>query len=233
MKILIFYIIFFHIIVNINCQQYVPKERSLHTATLVGTKIYFLGGAENPESTKFLNDFFYLDVSKSFDKEKALPFIDLTNKASEIPPHYGAATTVFGALKDSIFFFGGDIGKSNDQSRLTYLFNATQEKWEMVTVSQSIVSRKMVMDAITDNNDKIYIFGGGIVGVDSINSYYSNEMMNFGIIDKTWTITKTELVGRDGHTATFLPDTGEIIYIGGMTHNGQSYVLIDINNVCI
>src|SRR3954452_20636051 len=95
-KILIFLIYFFRIIFNINCQQYVPTGRYLHTATLVGTKIYFLGGVISIEP-QFTNEFFYLDISKSFDKTKgALPFVNLSDKASEIPKHYAAATTVFG-----------------------------------------------------------------------------------------------------------------------------------------
>jgi hypothetical protein len=50
----------------------------MHTATLVGTKIYFLGGSTSDGSGDLLNDFFYLDISKSFDKtEQELPFVDL------------------------------------------------------------------------------------------------------------------------------------------------------------
>src|SRR5581483_632884 len=114
MKILFFFIYFFQIIVKINCQQYVPVGRCFHTATLIGTKIYFLGGAISInaiyESLNYTNDFFYLDISNSFNKTNGLPFVNWTNKSSEIPPHYAAATSVFGELKDSIFFFGGDMG---------------------------------------------------------------------------------------------------------------------------
>src|SRR3954464_250334 len=152
MKTLILYIIFFHIlvnIVNINCQQYVPMARSMHTATLVETKIYFLGGSKSDKSGEYLNDFFYLDISKSFDKTKeALPFVDLSDKASGIPPHYGAATSVFG--KDSIFIFGGDMGKFNDQLSvgLTYSFNTTQLQLRTATVSQgTIPPRKRSVEA--------------------------------------------------------------------------------------
>ena len=87
-KILIILFYFFRIIININCQQYVPTGRYFATATLVGTKIYFLGGGAI--TGQYSNDFFYLDISKSFDKTKALPFVNLSDKASEIPPHYGA-----------------------------------------------------------------------------------------------------------------------------------------------
>ena len=89
------------------------------------------------------------------------------------------------------------------------------------------------MGAITDNDDKIYIFGGGFVGADFPKSYYSNGMDIFDTINKIW-INGGEngLIGRDGHTATYLPDTGEIVYIGGITNNGNNLELIDMTNVC-
>src|SRR5436305_12675915 len=121
MKILIFHMIFFHTVVNINCQKYVPMERSMHTETLIGEKIYFLGGSKSNEDGVLLNDFFYLDISKSFNKKEALSFVDLSDKALIIPPHFGAATSVFGALKDSIFLFGGAVNQFNDI--LAYSFN--------------------------------------------------------------------------------------------------------------
>src|SRR5581483_554128 len=161
MKILIFFIYFFQIIVKRNCQQYVPIGRCFHTATLIGTKIYFLGGATSINSvilqtTNYTNDFFYLDISNSFNKTNALPFVNLTNTSSEIPPHFAAATSVFGEPRDSIFFFGGDMGMYNDYpSKLTISFNTTtQLGWDTVTVSQGsyVPKRRVLMDAITDND---------------------------------------------------------------------------------
>ena len=58
------------------------------------------------------------------------------------------------------------------------------------------------------------------------------------IINKIWTIGTNGKITirplpRDGHIATFLPDTGEIIYVGGINFNGQSNELIDITNLHI
>jgi hypothetical protein len=55
-NLIIYCIIFFQIILKINCQQNdFPMERSFHTAILIDKKIFFFGGKSNDIST---NDFF-------------------------------------------------------------------------------------------------------------------------------------------------------------------------------
>src|SRR2546423_15627466 len=131
-------------------------------------------------------------------------------------------TAVFGELKDSIFFFGGDMRELNNQYTLMYSFNVTESKWKIVTVPQGYIpTRRIHTRAVTDNNDKIYIFGGF-----DTSGFLFNEMIIFDIINKIWNFGVNGAV-RAGHTATFLPDTGEIIYIGG-----YNYALLDITNIC-
>ncbi|GBC06262.1 hypothetical protein RclHR1_06710012 [Rhizophagus clarus] len=200
-------------------------ERSFHTATLINNKIFFIGGKSNNVLT---NDFFYLDTSKKFDKSKStLPLVNLNDKSLNLPKHYGATTSSFGELKDSIFFFGGDIGNSNDPSKLVFSFNTTQLEWKNITISQSmILNRRRYLSATIDNNNKIYLFGGEFV--DPINSIdNSNETNIFNPLLNNWTIGKIGPVGRKGHTATFLPKTNEIIYIGGYGEDS----FIDITNL--
>ena len=237
------YIIFIHLIFNVSCQQYyVPKGRSLHTATLIGTKIYFLGGSFNKgnyiTTTQSLNDFFYLDISKPFDKTKeALPFVDLSEKALEIPPHLGASTFVIGESKDTIFLYGGNVEDLNKNIfSLTYSFNTTQLlNWKPVIVSQGLVPpRKQLTGSVIDENGKIHIFAGGILGNEFPKYYFSNGMDVFDTNNQIWTkITNSQigLNGRDGHTAIFLPDTGEIVYIGGHSYNGKEITSINMTNV--
>lgn len=231
---IILYMIFFEITI-VSSQQYVPMGRRYHTATLVGTKIYFLGG--NLQNYEFTNEFFYLEISKSFDKTKgSLPFVDLSNKFSGIPALSGAVASIGGKLRDSIFLFGGSIGAFDDPFKLLYSFNTTQQEWNAVTTVSNGTTplRRRSMSAITDNNGKMYIFGGGM---DILNSkgvmatLYSNNMDIFDTINNIWSNGSVENVphSRDGHTGTFLSDTGEIIYIGG---HGRHYGLIDMNNVC-
>jgi N-acetylneuraminic acid mutarotase len=226
-KLIIFFTIIFQIIVNIKCQ--IPMGRAQHTATLIKTKIYFLGGLGG--NGKSLNDFFFLDLSKSFETGKAvLPFTDLSVKASAIPPHHAAAASLYS--DDSIFLFGGNVDPSfNNPSFVEFSFNSTQLEWNAVTVSQGdIPARESTMNAVTDNNNKVYVFGGGFNqpvpnSVPAKTAYvYSTKLNIFDTVNKIWTISESGLPGRDGHTATFLPDTNDIIYIGG-------YRIEDITNV--
>jgi hypothetical protein len=227
-KYFILYITFFQIIVNINCQQYVPKGRYFHTATLVGMRIYYLGGRNiNNLST---NDFFYLDISKSFNKtENSLPFVNVILNGTT-PRHYGGATTVFD--KNSIFLFGGDRGTLQNTEDLIYRLDTTQPPliWKKTNVSENDAERRRFLNAVADKNNRIYLFGGGGGGKFGNNVYMHYNAMNiFDTTTNIWTkgTINNTIIKREGHTATFLPETGEIVYIGGCGDNE----LIDMTNV--
>ncbi|CAB4483523.1 hypothetical protein RhiirA1_474210 [Rhizophagus irregularis] len=109
---IIFYLISFQINV-INCQQYVPKKRAFNTVTLVGKKIFFLGGFTESPKSSFINDFFTLDVSNSFNQSEEFPFEDLSKLSTNvlIPGHNRATTSV---ANDTFFLFGGHMGNYSD-----------------------------------------------------------------------------------------------------------------------
>jgi N-acetylneuraminic acid mutarotase len=218
-NLIIYYTIFFQIILKIKCQQNdIPMERSYHTAIVIDKKIYFFGGkAVVNKAVVTTNDFFYLDTSKKINKAKGkLPFINLNNKSLDIPKHYGATTTSFGELKDSIFFFGGDMGNFNNPFELVFSFNTKLLEWKNITISQGMMpERRIHLCATTDNNNKIYLFGGEFIEPKTID----NEINIFDATLNNWTIGKNGPLGRKGYTATFLPKTKEIIYIGGYGEN--------------
>ncbi|CAB5326402.1 unnamed protein product [Rhizophagus irregularis] len=130
---IIFYLISFQINV-INCQQYVPMKRAFHTATLVEKKIYFLGGFT--ELSIYTNDFFTLDVSKSFNQSEGCPFEDLNHlSASVVPEHNRATTSVGGLSNDTFFLFGGDMGsQSKYASEILQSFNTSKLGMPKVSV---------------------------------------------------------------------------------------------------
>ncbi|CAG8478359.1 9084_t:CDS:2 [Ambispora leptoticha] len=91
---------------------FIPDSRYAHTATLVGTKLYFLGGITSPDGN-FTNsslpqaEFFTLDLSKSFDttQNEQMPWENLTNPS--VPAIAWGAAAVGGADNATIYLFGG------------------------------------------------------------------------------------------------------------------------------
>ncbi|RGB26649.1 hypothetical protein C1646_674627 [Rhizophagus diaphanus] len=232
---IIFYLISFQINV-INCQQYVPMKRAFHTATLVEKKIYFLGGFT--ELSIYTNDFFTLDVSKSFNQSEGCPFEDLNHlSASVVPEHNRATTSVGGISKDTFFLFGGDMGsQSKYASEVLQSFNTSKQVWQYVTINSGEEPlRRTSMNAVTDNNGKVYLYGGV---KELVPIQYFNTMDTFDTVNKIWFSIDYDitLTPRDGYTATYIPDSGVIIYIGGFGRNFYPYItsgLLDMGNIDI
>ncbi|GBB86471.1 hypothetical protein RclHR1_01290015 [Rhizophagus clarus] len=220
----------------INCKQYVPMQRAYHTATFVGDKIYFLGGFT--ESLNYTNDFFTLDVSKSFNQSEGLPFEDLSYLSSSVPEHNRATTSVGGQLKDTIFLFDGHMGNyTNYASEVVQSFSTSEKIWQSVTINSGVEPlRRTSMNAATDNNGKVFLFGGA-KELDPIQYY--NIMNTFDTINKVWNSMSTFETPRDGYTATYIPESNIIIYIGGFGGFGKynypysSPNLLDISNLDI
>ncbi|CAG8519018.1 5631_t:CDS:2 [Ambispora gerdemannii] len=105
-------------LVNIESQPtpYIPASRYAHTATLIGTKLYFLGGiGASPDGT-FTNssspraDFFTLDLSASFDTGKdRVPWEDLKKTDASVPEVAWGTAAVGGTNKATIYLFGGSM----------------------------------------------------------------------------------------------------------------------------
>jgi hypothetical protein len=232
--VIIFYLISFQTNL-INCQQYVPMKRAFHTASLVGKKIYFLGGFT--ELTIYTNDFFTLDVSKSFNQSEGCPLEDLSYLSVNVVPEHNRATTSVGGLsKDTIFLFGGDMGsQSKYASEILQSFSTSKQVWQSVTINSGEEPlRKTSMNAAIDNNGKVYLFGGA---KELVPIQYFNAMDTFDTINKVWLsmdFDVTLVTPRDGYTATYIPESSVIIYIGGFGRNYYPYTtagLIDMSNV--
>src|SRR5436853_3111774 len=122
LKIALLYIILWLLfqIFGINCQTpFRPVPRSLHTATLIGDKLYILGGIGGGK------DFFYLDIPASFTN-KQLVWIDLSS-INIVPSHSGAAS-VTGGINNSTLFLYGVLSTS---MKLVYTFNSGSMTWSI------------------------------------------------------------------------------------------------------
>src|SRR5687767_6419573 len=99
-KFLIFIIL--SLLVNrvVNGQQFVPEPRTDHTATLLGGKIYYIGGYRRNSGTT--SDLFYLNLDGNHS------FVDLNSQGAKFPYTHGHTSSIGGANQDSIFIIGGD-----------------------------------------------------------------------------------------------------------------------------
>ncbi|RIA87183.1 hypothetical protein C1645_878202 [Glomus cerebriforme] len=236
---IIFYIINFQIYV-INCQQDATPMtlgRAFHTATLVWPKIYFLGGYS--ELSNYTNDFFYLDVSNPVNKTEGFQFVNLAylTPNTTISGHNRATTSVGGEPRDTIFLFDGHMGNdSYYASGVIFSFNTTEQNWEFVPFNYggNEPMRRTSMNAATDNNGKTYLFGGA-KELEQSPIQYSNLMNTFDTINKFWgdePIDST-IIPRDGYTATYIPETGYIFYIGGFGKSFYTKELINMETIDI
>ncbi|EXX73222.1 hypothetical protein RirG_062140 [Rhizophagus irregularis DAOM 197198w] len=88
--------------------QFIPGPRSGHTATHIGEKIYFIGGANfsNTNQETQESDIFYYDGNK-------LAWVEVNSQVNgqgaDLPPKFGHTANIgVGSKQDLIFIIGGD-----------------------------------------------------------------------------------------------------------------------------
>jgi N-acetylneuraminic acid mutarotase len=196
------------LLVEINC-QFIPKKRNGHTATLIDNKLYILSGKYGPKIDDISGkDFFYLDVSVSFDTQNLL-WKDLSN-FNTVPPHHYAAYVVGGENNNTLFLYGGANDTMMD---LVYIFNPQSNSWSIPTITGDIPNRKCFLTGIIDQKGFMYLWGG-LNDEDDYTEFY-NDMLILDTKNFIW--RKGSLIGaptaRRSYGATLLPDN-KIIYIG-------------------
>src|SRR5687767_7661069 len=131
------------LLIEINCQvaPFKPLKRSGHTATLIDDKLYILGGGDTPNSIAFLQ-FFYLDVSVSFNTQELL-WSDLTS-INTLPPHHVAASVKGGINNNTLFLFGGN----NETMALVYSFDIQSNLWSVIKTGNTLIARKSALTGI-------------------------------------------------------------------------------------
>src|SRR5688572_30581681 len=101
------YLNLFQLIIEIKSQEasFKPQKRGAHTATLIEGKLYILGGY-SVDNDVIESQFFYLDVSRSFNITVPT-WKNLTNVNSVPPPHSRAASVRGGENNNTLVLFGG------------------------------------------------------------------------------------------------------------------------------
>ncbi|CAG8470069.1 2330_t:CDS:2 [Cetraspora pellucida] len=200
---------------------YLPGERSGHTACLVDSKLYFLGGKN--KYGQLTNDFFYLDVSKPFliSNFTFLPFHDLSYLSSILPPHQRGTASL---CDMSIYFFGGERDHSTKQISLIYAFNAVTQQWSHPKIKGNEPNIRKQLASTCDSKGQMYLYAGlNDIDMGSPLKIYNNIDI-LDTVNLIWN-TSTENVFalspefNNGFSATML-ENGIIVYIGGWNNDG-------------
>ncbi|RIB20769.1 hypothetical protein C2G38_2080055 [Gigaspora rosea] len=142
-----------------------------------------------------------------------------------MPIVYSFGTSCLSPIDNStVFLIGGRTWIANTNSYLNtssvYKFNSKTSQWTTPTINNfnSNFTSRSEIQAVIDNNGKIFIFGGDNF-VDPTTTPIFNYYKDMNILDittMTWsTQTQSQSVLPDfAYTATLLPN-GLIVYIGG------------------
>ncbi|CAG8494530.1 32932_t:CDS:2, partial [Racocetra persica] len=188
---------------------YSPAGRTELMSELVSDKVYYFGGYGINGA---MNEFFYIDLTQPFysfsPTYQFIKYLDFRGGASAISD------------ANNIYVFGG-YGSSGSPIRELYiiqqLFSADPVINYIQDTSSTPPMRKWHTSVIDHTNKKMYVWGG----VKSLHSgpditQGDGTMYIYDIEKSIWTSNPTpnQPIGRQLHTATFLPD-GRIIMIGG------------------
>ncbi|KAF0549466.1 galactose oxidase [Gigaspora margarita] len=232
---LLYYTFFFVIFSSrdffVICQN-VPRPRRQQTSTLVGTRLYFFGGGI---SISITNEVWYLDLSSSFNISTPPWHSDVA-----MPVEYNLGSSCLSPIDIStVFLIGGRTWIVNtvnfSYTSSVYMFNSKTSQWTIPTINNfnSSFQARNEIQAVIDNNGKIFVFGGINHGNDdNITTTAYNDMNIFDsntIIWSTQTQSQSVLVNV-AYTATLLP-SGLIVYIGGLGTTTTN--LINISQVRI
>ncbi|CAG8779747.1 42862_t:CDS:2 [Gigaspora margarita] len=180
-------------------------HKTEQAAILVNNKIYFYGGIS--ERTN-LSDFFYLDVSTSFNIT-SISWVNITPIIG-LPARTASTVCIYGKDTNKIIYIGGtNIVGDN----FTTVFDTTTQQWSPLKVSTNF-TRRLIQCVVSEND--VYVFGG------------DPKHPNQGHIIKldTVTIAWTELnpgpapIGGVQSYSAILLNNATILYIGGKRGSG-------------
>ncbi|RIA88308.1 hypothetical protein C1645_739506 [Glomus cerebriforme] len=209
--------ILFQLLIEVNCQMtpFNPKQRYIHTATLINNKLYISGGTNDNDAKAGIfivnKEFFYLDVSVAFNTQN-LSWVDLTS--TNPVPIISASTAVKGGANNNTLFIIGGI-TYNKATVLVYTFDTQTNLWSIPKIG-GIARNKATMTGIIDHNGKVYLLNG----FDTLTSKDVEDMLILDTINLKW--GKGSIVGAsyasETYGAIYLISNNNIIYFGGYTN---------------
>ncbi|KAF0538918.1 galactose oxidase [Gigaspora margarita] len=227
---ILFFVIFSSIYYFVICQN-IPNPRCQQTSALVGNRLYFFGGGT---SISEYNDVWYLDLSSSFKISTPPWHSDVAMSVG-----YNLGTSCLSPIDNStVFLVGGRtwIANTIDYSYTSsvYKFSSKTSQWTTPNINHfnsSFITRNEIQ-AVIDNNGKIFIFSGR--DYNNSTKHFYNDMNILDITTMTWStlIQSQSPMTHTLYTATLLPN-GLIVYIGGESGSSLNISLTDMAQIQI
>ncbi|CAG8612698.1 10722_t:CDS:2, partial [Acaulospora colombiana] len=226
------YLLNFQVLCILAASAFTPEARYAHTSVLISDRLYFLGGTVDSKPS---NEFFYLDLSSSFNTQ-SLPWVDLTGTRS-IPVWSSWAAATIGNDRVSIYLIGGEMRDQAqnllpNNNNIVFAYNTNAQLWYAPNISGPTPTRRTQVQAVTDHSGKIYYFGGRFdVVINGLSNSIDNN--NFTILDtKNLSWSLATVIGapspRESFSVTILGN-GVILFIGGRELNPQNGSFDDVN----
>jgi N-acetylneuraminic acid mutarotase len=205
---------------NTLVEGYEPLARYGHGSIVIGNNLYFFGGFVRETDGKEINtnDFFYIDLSKPFDRLNP-QYIDLKTLSSP-PVKFSQGSLAPNSQGTGFHVIGGVLDDINNNEpfydNFVYEYEETTKSWSVPKISNSPkYSQLKEFDSVHDNG-KSYIFGG----INADNPKTILELQIFDSESLSWSLGSNKIPNLQAlfdYTATLLPD-GIIVYIGGASN---------------
>src|SRR5688572_16154875 len=155
-------------------------SRFAQASIIINDKLYIIGGQQSRQRGS--NDVFYLDLTKSFDVQDP-QWIETLGLPLE-----SAWANAVAVEENGILLYGGYLWNLNSHALETgenslYMFNTSTEEWTIPIVSGVPPIRRRGMKIVSDNSNKIYIFGGVYLN-DSSKGF--EDMYILSTLDYSW-----------------------------------------------
>lgn len=213
----------------------VPTSRIAHTTTIVGNKVFLIGGQiPDPKNPKILSDVSYLDLSS-----QAWTSIVFPN--TQAPPLIAMHSTV--AVNNHLISCFGLDEKNLPRSNCI-VFDTINMTYINVTYATAIIppARTYTTMVLGPNGQSLVVFGGGN---DMTNQHY-NDLWALDVSEipmLTWSQQNAIAVlanvtpsGRSGHSAALIgPKSNIMMIFGGQTSTAavadSSFYYLDLTKM--
>ncbi|KAI9597446.1 hypothetical protein BDF19DRAFT_463844 [Syncephalis fuscata] len=183
-------LLFYHLLWLVHVKIVVSQNdkhfamRHGHTATILGNKLYLIGGAGNAfDSNSYIKDeqmVTVLDLTKPFDL--ASPAWKNPSKKDNQPPPLIGHVTVADPKGQYLLVVGGYTPHKND-TKTAWRYTPANNEWNALPLENGPAQRSVFM-AGAANNETIYINGGASIAADAAQNETTKKSEDVKITQK-------------------------------------------------